>query len=377
MLKKIWVLILLAFATECNAWEIECTYHTKGKVHLCNDLGRINLIYKLKMLAYLSDSIFKAKNYKGEDIFIVAVPAFTWAPTRYGVSFGSFTYYDENIDFDKNSQVTTKGLRIYIRDWDFDLRKLLNLVNAASSNLQLVKANQSESFAEKKTQFSDPYMSVPPAMVSKFMSSTDTVIEQLLSKKFYLNNNESEIGEIDYYFQNNSYHIYRYLDRKKNSSSYGFTEKEGQDLLTVNTVREIFSPLKSTLIHEDFIFPNDSVFYFISSNDEVKGPFIISNLGRMRRHISQYRYEDYNLRRYVFHIDDNTRFGKTVLFFPDSNLLISNFRMIEDSFYNQFFKKTEQIIEGESKDDNFRWALNVIMLISIGLNIWFFWKRRN
>ena len=255
---------------------------------------------------------------------------------------------------------------------DFDIKRILQLVNAALSNIDFIRKNQSQYILKTKYGFVDTLNSIPFTEVAKYFSSPEPSIEKLLTEKIYRHiKKTSEQGEIDYYYQNNQFHFYNTNkpeeEWSKSQKKFVVTKTFGEDILTVDDIYEIIG----SLYEGNFIFINESTFYFIPRlKDKIRGPFKIDSVDAGRRPITKYYYETNPFDKFTLFMEINSSTSK-VLFIPDSNLLISNYDKLEDNFIQGLLTKTEKRKINTNSNRTITILLTVLGLCFL-LIIWLF-----
>lgn len=322
---------------------------------------------KLNILAELLEKLIQLKGYKTEQIYIFFRPVYSNEDTvKYTLGYGNFSYWDYFKDHQSEKKIPANGIKVFIKDGDLDIKKVLNLINCALKNVDNIKKQQ------KKIYWAECYdfiFSIPDPMIVSYYNSSDNSVDQLLEQKIYRKIKKTEsTGEIDYYFQNNKYHFY---DTRK-PDDYSFMNSEeakklsGRDILVVDNVHEIAA---DEGVKSNFVFINDSVFYFIPEYfNPVRGPFKVDSICPFRPPIIDVFFEDYSSNKYyLFFLDNFLSYRHKALFIPEKNLLVSNFEKAEDELIAVLLKKKDFI-----KDSHRAGLAFILMLLffSIGANIW-------
>ena len=315
----------------------------KGNVHLqyLSGWGQLEIGSKIRIFVELSDKLIKDRFPNSEQLYVYFGHDYTKSDTTYyALGYGQFSFWD----YEKNKSskdVKSKGIKIIIRDRDFDIKRVLFLVNSALSNTDLIKTTQTEYIIKTKYYDSDTLNSIQFSQVDKYLASSDPAIEKLLNEKYYRNIQKvNEDRDIDYYFQNNQFHFYNTREPEEEWSQaqnkHVVSKTFGEDILVVDNIFEIFGSINDG----HFVFINDSIFYFIPQlKDKIRGPFRIDNVTAGRRPIFKYYHENGPIEKFTLFIDNYRDYDKA-LFIPDSNLLVSNYDSLENDFINSFFKKT-------------------------------------
>lgn len=371
------LLVLLSFRTLAHQ---DVVYSVnKGNIHLqyLSGWGQLEVGNKIGIFLELSDKLVKEKFPNSEQLYIYFGHDYTKSDTSYyALGYGQFSFLDYE-KYKTTKDVKANGLKILIRDRDFDIKKMLLLVNSAFSNIAFIKNNQSEYIIKTRFYKADTLNSIQFNQVAKYLSSSDDTIEKLLKEKYYRNKEKAkEESDIDYYFQNNKFHFYNTRKPKEEWSQsqgkYIVTKTFGEDILTTDNIFEIFG----SVYDGHFIFTNDSTFYFIPQlKDSIRGPFKIDSIRAGRPPITKYYHEYRPIEKFILFID-NYRNNEKALFVPDSNFLVSNYDLIENSFINSLFKKTDnKIINSKfSKKDIFLLTLLGLCFVTI---IWLIRRQKN
>jgi hypothetical protein len=352
--------VLLSFRTLAHQ---DIVYSVnKGNIHLqyLSGWGQLEIGNKIRIFLELSDKLVKEKFSNSEQLYIYFGHDYTKSDTSYyALGYGKFSFWDYE-KFKTSKDVKTNGLKILIRDRDFDIKKMLLLVNSAFLNTDFIKNNQSEYIIKTRYYNSDTLKSIQFSQVAKYLSSSDATIEKLLKEKHYRNKEKAkEESDIDYYFQNNKFHFYNTRkpeeEWSQSEGKYVVTKTFGEDILTTDNIFEIFG----SVYDGHFVFINDSTFYFIPQlKDSIRGPFKIDSIRAGRPPITKYYHEYRPIEKFILFIDNYRNYEKA-LFIPDSNFLVSNYDQIENNFINSLFKKTD------TKKINSKPSKPVIILLTL------------
>lgn len=297
---------------------------------------------KIRIFLELSEKLIREKFPDSEQLYIYFGHDYTKRDTSYyALGYGQFSFWDYG-KHKTSKDVKTSGLKILIRDRDFDIKKMLNLVNSAFSNITFIKSNQSEYIIKTRYFNADTLKSIQFSQVAKYLSSSDTAIEKLLKDKYYRNIEKAkEESDIDYYFQNNKFHFYNTRkpeeEWSQSQEKYVVAKTFGEDILTTDNIFEIFG----SIYDGHFVFINDSVFYFIPQlKHPVRGPFKIDSIEAGRRPVFKYYHEYEPIEKFILFVDGYRNINK-VLFIPDSNLVVSNYDSLENDFIKSLLRKTD------------------------------------
>ena len=355
----------------------------KGNVHVKYLSGwqQFEIGYKVNILLELTDKLVRTKGYTSDNIYIYFEHDYTKSQKPYlALGYGDFSYM--NYEEDKPSiNVKKTGIKIIIRDRDLDTKKILTLINSALDNVTYINKNQKQLIIDLNLSINgvdqyDTLISISANKVNKYQSSTDTTINRLLNEKIYRNLKKTNKNRaIDYYFQNDQFHFYNTREHDKEWSQetreYVETKTYGEDILIVDNVHEIFGSFNDG----HFIFTNDSVFYYIPQlKDKVSGPFKVDSVKVGRRPILKYYHEYSPVNRFTLFVDNYQNYNKAI-FFPDSNLVISNFDKIENDFINNLLKAQTNNNE-PNKTDSKLIIILIFFALSIATNIWLSLKKR-
>jgi hypothetical protein len=349
----------------------------KEDIHFQYKTGRIELEIgkKVDILLDLSAKLVKEKGYSNEKIYIYFDHDYTKRDSSYwALGFGQFLYWD----YEKEKplkDITATGLKLIIRDRDIHIAKLLKLINSAFSNVSFIKSNQQQLIIDQRMSINgivqfDTLTTIPYSQLEKYYSTSDTTIERLIKDKTYRNLKKTEKNRaIDYYYQNNKFHFYNTRESDKEWSQEQkkivVTKTYGEDILIVDNILEIFGSFNDG----HFIFINDSVFYYIPQlNDKVVGPFKVDSIAAGRPPIHKYYHEYSPVNRFTIFFDNYINFKKA-MFFPDSNLVISNFDKLENDFINGILNK--QSVKQTDANTNLKlYIILTCLVLSICLNLW-------
>lgn len=343
-LKHIFLIAFVLFSFRSSAHQDVVHSVNKGTVHIqyLSGWGQLEIGNKIGIFLELADKLVKYKFPNSEQLYIYFGHDYTKSDTSYyALGYGQFSFWDYE-KYKTSKDVKANGIKILIRDRDFDIKKMLQLVNSALPNTAFIKNNQSEYIIKTKYYNADTLKSIQFSEVAKYLSSSDTVIEGLLKEKYYRNIEKvKEESDIDYYFQNNKFHFYNTRkpeeEWSQSQGKYVVGKMFGEDILTTDNIFEIFG----SVYDGHFVFINDSTFYFIPQlKDSIRGPFKIDSIRAGRPPINKYYHEYRPIEKFILFID-NYRDNEKTLFIPDSNFLVSNYDKIENSFINSLFKKTD------------------------------------
>lgn len=337
-------------------------------------------VNKVNILLELSERLINTKKYNKEEIYIYFNHDYTKRDTTYfALGYGQFEYWDW--EHSKSSKETiSNGLKLVIRDRDLDIPQLLNLINSAFQNIEYIKTKQKQLIIDRHSTTNgiaqyDTLSSVSSSIIKSYSSTVDSLVKELISEKTYRRlKRTDESGVIDYYFKDNQFHIYGTRDPEREwyqEQSEYYSKKFGQDILVVDNILEIFGSYNDG----HFVFVNDSVFYFIPQlQDKISGPFLVDSIRAGRPPVEKFYHEYSPIDRYTLFFD-NYRGYKKAIFFPDSNVLVSNFDNIENKFITGLLQDQQTHIEVNSTNAKFLILLGALIL-SVLLNFWFWTNRQ-
>lgn len=349
----------------------------KGNIHFEYMTGwtQLEIGQKVNILLDLSAKLVEVKGYTKEQIYINFNHDYAKRDSSYyALGFGQFSYSDYDKEKSLND-ITATGLKLIIRDSDFNIKELLNLINSAFANVNLIKSSQQQLIMDRHLSINgvaqfDTLFSIPSAQVQKYLSSSDKTIESLINEKTYRHLKKTEENRaIDYYYQNNEFHFYNTrepdVEWSQELRKYVVSKTYGEDILVVDNILEIFGSFNDG----HFVFINDSIFYYIPQlKDKVGGPFKVDSVKAGRPPIHKYYHEYSPVNRFTLFFDNYRNYTKA-MFFPDSNLVVSNFDKLENDFINGFFNKQPQ--KKADTDTNLKlYIILTILVLSIILNLW-------
>ncbi|MEO8147541.1 MAG: hypothetical protein ABI723_07890 [Bacteroidia bacterium] len=385
--------LLIVFTFVCTATyaheDIRISIN-KGNVHFEYLMGweQFEINHKIDILLELSTKLLISKGYNATPFYIYFRHDYTKRDTSYyALGFGEFSYWD--YEKTKSKDIVTTGLKLIIRDRGFDIKEMLNLINSALMNINIIKANQKQLIIDLHSNDNgvlqyDTLYTISSDLVKKFLNSKDTTIERLMNEKIYRNYKpiRSGVDTIDYYFQNDKFHFYDTRDEEWVAGDYVKNQNYGKNILDVNNILEIFGSDNDG----HFVFIDDSTFYYLPLNgDKFRGPFKVDSVRAGRPPTRKYYHENQPINRFTLFFD-NYRFYNKALFFPDSNLVISNFDKIEDDLINKLIGKED--IKWEEHTSNTRpkkeddknnvahFILLTILAVSIVLNLYLLSRKR-
>jgi hypothetical protein len=360
---RIILLFLFFIPISVRAHEDMIVSLSKGNIHIEYKIGwtAFEIGNKVNILLDLAEMLVKEKGYTSEQMYIYFNHDYVKRNSpRYALGYGSFSYWDyEN----KTMPVEVKetGLKLIIRDVDIDIKKILNLINAAYKNIYSIQQQQQLVFIDLHRWVNgaaqyDTLSTMPDDIIKRYVSASDSSVEKLLQKKIPHNaRSTQEYGSIDYYYQNNQFHFY--------DTTEPDTVWQRKDILVAGAIIEIIGSDNDG----HFIFTNDSVFYYIPRNNEtVSGPFTIDSVHAGRIPIQKYQHVYNPVEYFTFSIDDY-RTNNKVAFFPGRNLVISNFDKLENKFIHDILENQKHV---ESNGNMMLYLILTALFLSIGLNVW-------
>lgn len=274
----------------------------------------------------------------------------------YGLSYGSFAYHFREDDsgnfalgyyYGHIPSKQRRGIRVFIRDGDVDIKKWLDIVSCAyDMDTNTIKTTQ-HNYRIKDNFYAYNISSIPQKAIRSCMLKPDSSISMVMKERVYKNAHKEDSGyykfsfddkhgdELDYYFQNGRYHFYnnnsRYLEEKDRMVP---DEGYGKVLFATDELYEIQGSKRDGFL----VFTTDTSFYFLNHfmyvetpPSALKGPYIMNgNWAYGMRAIERYIRED-NPDRFTLFLRGYRENGK-VLFVPDSNVVITHYDSLEDHF---------------------------------------------
>lgn len=135
-------------------------------------------------------------------------------------------------------------MKLYFHDRDFDIKKMLNLINSAYINIDYIKTAQTIAPIKNRFWNIDTLKSIPLNEVKAYLNTNDPVVDSLINLKTYRHSKLiEETGGVDYFYQNNKFHFYvvpkplNSWNQKSDTTTFSNTE---QVILTVDNIYEIF-----------------------------------------------------------------------------------------------------------------------------------------
>lgn len=368
MLKKIIAILLLSIISlrGLSHVDIAWTDH-QDNIHFRYLIGwgEFEIAPKARIVLKLAAQLAKERRYD-EHIFIDFKHDYTLClRPNYAIGYGEFDYWNDPTK-GKLIKRTTHGLKLVIQDKDVNVTRILNLLNAAMINRDVIKRDQIQYVVDLRmtnngVQQFDTLYSISPNIIKKYCNSVDTTVDRLLASKTYSGMWWTEEKPVMYYFQHGKYHLYT---SKEEEGSKKILEK---DVLTITKVHEIFGSKNEGF----FVFKNDSVFFFIDYwKDSAIGPFKVDSIMSGRSPVSKYYCERLPMKRFFLYFDEYGPYRKA-MFIPDSNILVSNYLDVENEFIKSFHGNEDD----EKNGVNLKLVLASILAISFLLNL-VLWTRQ-
>jgi|GEM_PF-1423062 len=378
-MRIIFIAILLFISSFTYAHQDFIWLINRKNIHFSYKTGwdEFEINEKVDILLHLLAKLVETKDHNHEQIYIYFNHNYTNRDSSYlALGYSPFTYREDYEKGKPTKEITTTGLKLVINERDFDIKELLNLVNSAFENVNFIKTNQEELIIDKHyikngvPQY-DTLFSILPIHISKYLASSDTTIDQLINEKTYRHLKKVERSrEIDYYYKNNKFHFYNTREPNtkwsKELEKHVVTNSYGEDILVVENIHEIIGNFNDG----HFVFINDSTFYYIPQlKDKVRGPFKVDDVVTGRQPIHEYYSEYMGSKRFNIFFYNYSGYNKTV-FFPDSNLVISNYNKLEEDFINELFNKKKTSQPNITYNIKLSFLL-LVLVLSIVLNVWF------
>ena len=294
----------------------------------------VELGSKVRIFAALADSLVRTKFPNAKPLWLYFEHSYFIDDTpSYGLGYGAFSTWV----YDKRK--TFEGIKIVVKDSIFNIKKLLLLVNASYENIDFVKETPLKHLTRMRYHDADSLASIPVHTIEKYSSTPDSSVDKLLRAKWYQNSNNSfRDTAISYYFQDNYFHfwdpqareLWSDADRKRIPNA-----NYGSPILKVANFSEVFGSENDG----HFVFLNDSVFHLIPpAKDTFLGPFTLPNIKPGRRAIMRYDHDKSSTNKYLLYVYERDNDTK-ILFLPDSNLIVANYGVLEDSLINSIIQK--------------------------------------
>lgn len=354
MMRTLIILLLLLVIWRVDAHEDVGLLLSRDNVYceFVTGWGAFRLNDKVDILLTLASKLSKAKGFGKEHVYIYFNHDYTKhdsASWTYGVGYMSRRWLDGTVLEKK------KVLELRVRDRDVNIKQLLYLLNAGFEHAAFIRANQKATTIIKQDGEIETRSIVPTSLMVGRMATTDPVIEALLREMtFYQISDDRIEPELNFYYQDNKYHFYRALGEGKkvnDKTLYAPDSLPIEEVLVVDNFLEILGGVNDG----NFVFINDSLFYFIPRVDNhIIGPFKVDSIRPGRPPVLKFYHEHEPVDRYTLFFSDYTKTTKA-LFFPDSPLLISNFHLIEHDFINGLL--TGRIRKEEKEPISYIWYL--------------------
>lgn len=307
---------------------------------------------KVDIFYRLLDKLIKIKKYKTSCcLYFQYIDANKKPSYTYTLGYGKADFVTRAFE-DKDIE----GINLTVRTNDFDIKELLNLVNSAFENVELIKKSQKQIFIDLNmtsngTPQFDTLNSIENNIIETYKQRNDSVVNQLIQEKTHKFLEKDYTGELDYFYQNNQFHFYNNKDKV---------------ILSVNNIFEIFG---NPNFH--FVFINDSMFYYFDRQDQnVSKLFTIKDMPDRGSPVYEFYY-DMGLPARHFLIFSYYGNLKKILFLPDEEKVISNYGEYEDELIDSFINKKEE--EKQSNDYLIWWWLG----ISLVVNAWLLLRLKN
>lgn len=350
----------------------------KGNVHIAYETGwtEFEIGQKMDILLELATKVASIEGYN-DHIYLYFGHDYTHSYSPHmALGFEEFTYWrDYKEGF--SPIATETGLVLTIYEKDIDIKQVLSLLHTAIIHVDSIKVNQYQQIIElrsTKHRFSkyDTLYSISPAQIQQYLTSPDSLVDTIISEKTFHNSRLTvSKRNIDYYYQNNKFHIYKKAEiTKEESRQQG---KYGEDLLVVDNILEISG--ESNYNFEYLVFTNDSTFYYVPKlGDEVDGPYQIDSIKAGRRPICHHFIQHYPIKIHTLVFGCYGPHYRKALFIPDSNLVISNMQKIESNLMSESNTNRSADIS-RKKTQNLVSLLLLFLSASLVFNVWLLVKR--
>lgn len=376
---KIFLIIpLLTVSIASYAHEDFITMRDQGNIHFQHLTGweDFEIHHRISILLDLADQLIKEKGYEKTPIHIYFSHDYTKRDTsNYTIGFGQYSKWECEVC--KLPRIGKEfGLKLYFHDRDFDIKKMLNLINSAYINIDYIKTAQTIAPIKNRFWNIDTLKSIPLNEVKAYLNTNDPVVDSLINLKTYRHSKLiEETGGVDYFYQNNKFHFYvvpkplNSWNQKSDTTTFSNTE---QVILTVDNIYEIFGNYNDGF----FIFIDDSSFYYIPQNMGIaKGMFVINGIRSGRRPLNEYDYQLSPFEHFILYFD-SYRYQSEALFIPQRSIVISNYDKLEDDFIATLLP-TNQLNEKNNSHKKLRIMGVCLFVLSVLLNLFLVLKIRS
>jgi hypothetical protein len=384
-MRKILPIVLIFFSFPIFGHQDYITSLNRKNIHFEFETGwsQFEINQKFDILLELTDSLLDVNNLKETPIYFSFDHDYTKSDTNYTfISFGQFEYWI--YDSTSREKQIDNGIIIKIRDEDFKIKELLNLIHSSIININYVKTNINQFTIDSRFQGSQSFNSIPIDSVYNFKSTNNKTVNDIMTHKVYRNIKPvTKHREIDYYFQNEKFHFYntRESDRKWNSElrAYEITETYGEDILAVDNILEIFGSFNDG----HFIFIDDSSFYYIPQlKNKVIGPLTIDSINPGRQPILEYYHDNFDSKerrfdKFTLFIYEYVYYRK-VLVIPDCSMVVGNYDHLESEFINRLLDKNfddNNIATTKKESDYSKIYIFIIVALTLLLTYTIFRKK--
>ena len=176
----------------------------------------------------------------------------------------------ETIDFNDyyNVRGQHKGIKLLFEGTDLIYSDLLKVLYFSLSNQQLIISLQKASLNDSLYWY--PFVLKPMinARLQQVISKDNPIVSEVLNKRFYrvLTRHRERNDSVDYYYQNNQFHIYK----TKGPNPMKAIDTSGKTLGSFEKILSIISDSENHYL----IFVNNFCFYHLTLNNEkISGPF--------------------------------------------------------------------------------------------------------
>lgn len=299
-----------------------------------------------------------------------------------------YTNYQENltllgIDSLKSVQVDSRkfeevegkdiGLRLFLLRDVFRAKEILNLIDyGIKYRDSIVKSQEKIGYDEfmqnGKNVFGYEGLSIPKDVILEITTAENALVNTTIDKKIYRNGEKIKCGEINYFYQNDTFiFLSNPFFLPWNSSDPVDSNKV---LLKTSMIKQIIGNFNDGYL----IFDTDSSFFYINPlQNMVKGKHFISNCGDCYQPIFKYEYEKNDtihnvLEKFYFWVNTYGFEPRKILYLPIIDTAIVDYHLLENKLIENLVVPPK--VEGRSNDKLYVLA-GVIFILSIIVVLYF------
>src|SRR5687768_39581 len=145
-MKSRFLIAIIFWSSSAFAHQDKIYSVNKGNVHLqyLSGWGGLEIDNKIKIFIEICDKLVKGKFGNSDQLYIYFGHDYTKRDnSHYALGYGQFSFWDYE-KYKSSIDITAGGIKVFIRDKDFDIKRMLLLVNSAFSNIDFLKRNQSK-----------------------------------------------------------------------------------------------------------------------------------------------------------------------------------------------------------------------------------------